>query len=64
VAWKIYDVLCRKVRTLVVAQKAPGTYQQQWDGRADNEQPVASGIYFYMLRMGDFKEMKKMVLLR
>jgi hypothetical protein len=36
-----------------------GNYQQIWDA---SEQ--TSGIYFYQLCIGDYKEIKKMVLLK
>jgi serine protease AprX len=46
---KIYNVLGQKVRTLVDEEKFPGTYQVIWDGKDDEGEDVASGIYFYQL---------------
>ncbi|MFQ6002794.1 MAG: FlgD immunoglobulin-like domain containing protein [Candidatus Zixiibacteriota bacterium] len=61
---KIYNVLGQLVRTLVNEPKESGTYEVIWDGRDDNGNEVASGIYFYRLQAGDFTEAKKMLLLR
>ena len=49
----VYDLLGRHVRTLVEADQPAGTYQVAWDGRDAGGQPVASGTYFYRLRVGE-----------
>jgi hypothetical protein len=61
---KIYNVLGEVVRTLVDEPKSPGVYYEVWDGRDDRGNQVASGIYFYRLRAGEFNETKKMVMLK
>ncbi|MBI1926047.1 nuclear transport factor 2 family protein [Candidatus Poribacteria bacterium] len=35
-----------------------------WDGRNDAGEPVASGVYFYQFRAGDFSETRRMVILK
>ena len=60
----VFDVLGRKVATLVDMFRAAGTYGTVWNGTGSNGKPVASGIYFYRLKVGSFSETKKMVLLR
>jgi photosystem II stability/assembly factor-like uncharacterized protein len=54
---KVFDVLGRKVATLVNEVKPAGTFTVQWD--ASN---FPSGIYFYQLTTGGFTQVKKMVL--
>ncbi len=50
----IYDLLGRRIRTLVeAAQQGPGPHRAVWDGRDDSGTPVSSGTYFYRLRVGD-----------
>jgi hypothetical protein len=67
---KIYDILGIKVAELVNEEKSPGTYEVEFDPAFSNKyqasgiQDLASGIYFYQLRSGDFIETKKMILLR
>ncbi len=61
---RIYNVLGEVVRTLVDEPMAPGVHHEVWDGRDDQGNKVASGIYFYRLRAGDFQHTKKMVLMK
>lgn len=61
---KIYNILGQKVRTLVNEEKQPGQYLAVWDGKDDGANDVSSGIYFYILETGEFRETKKMTLIR
>jgi hypothetical protein len=61
---KVYNVAGRLVKTLVDGVKPPGEYEVAWNGRNENGHQVASGIYFYKLKVSDYVETKKMVLLR
>jgi hypothetical protein len=55
---RIYDLLGKEVYTLVNEKgMSPGTYEITW-----NAAHLSSGIYFYTLQTGDFKETKKMIL--
>ena len=56
---KIYDILGQVVKTLVHEQQSSGQYNLKFD--ASN---LASGIYFYTLRTGDYFQTKKMILLK
>ena len=64
VALTIYNALGQEVRNLVSDTQNAGRYQVQWDGRDNTGGKVASGIYFYRLRAGDFVQFHKMVLLK
>jgi len=55
----VYDVLGRKVQTLVNEVKQAGTYSVSFD--ASN---LASGIYFYSITAGKFHLTKKMLIIR
>jgi hypothetical protein len=61
---KIHNVLGESVRTLVNEGKLPGDYTVQWDGMNDKGEPLASGVYFYELRVGNNTSAKKMVMLK
>lgn len=41
----VYDVLGRRVRTLVDERRFPGTFAVVWDGRDDAGRPLSSGLY-------------------
>ena len=60
----IYDMLGRKVRTLMDEDHPPGWHQVTWDGRDESGRQVASGIYFYRLQTPEFRKTRKMILLR
>jgi plastocyanin len=64
VSLNIYDILGRKVRTLVSERLSSGYKSVLWDGKNDSGKEVASGIYFYCLKVGDFSDTKKLVLLK
>jgi len=64
VTLKIYDVLGREVRTLVDELQVPGEYRVTWDGRNNRGEAVASGVYFYQLKAGDFSQVRKMAYVR
>ena len=56
---RIFDLLGREVAMLVNEEMRPGTYEVMWDAAR-----VPSGIYFYRLKVGEFMESKKLMLLR
>ena len=59
VTLKVLDMLGREVVTLVNEKRMPGSYTVSWNGR---DSP--SGVYFYRLQVGNFIQVKKMILLR
>jgi len=56
---KVYDVLGREVKTLIIEEMQPGNYTIDFDASG-----LSSGIYFYSLNAGDFVSTKKMILLK
>ena len=63
----IYGVNGQVVRTLTLGHQPAGLYQSRsraayWDGRNAFGEPVASGLYFYMLTAGDFTATRKMLI--
>jgi hypothetical protein len=56
---KVFDVLGKKVSTLVNEEKPAGSYEVSFSAFQ-----LSSGIYFYELQAGSFVETKKMILLR
>jgi hypothetical protein len=60
----VYDLLGKRVRTLVSEQRSAGHWQTIWDGRDSRGMPVASGTYFYTMEAGLFRATRKLLLLR
>ena len=60
---KVYDVLGNEVATLVNEEKAPGNYEVEFQSSVHSRQ-LASGVYYYQLRVGDYLETKKMLMLK
>ncbi len=63
----IYDMYGGVVRRLEVGHQAAGLYQSRnraayWDGRNGRGESVASGLYFYTLRTGEFTGTRKMLI--
>lgn len=56
---KIFDVLGNEVRTLIDEFKSAGNHSVEFDASK-----LASGVYFYELKAGNFRSIKKLVLLR
>ena len=48
----IYDIMGRRIRTLINNIQSQGKYQVKWDGKADNGKDVPSGIYVCRLTAG------------
>ena len=59
VTLKVYDVLGNEVATLINEEKQPGEYEVEFDASV-----LASGIYFYTIKAGDFSSTKKLILLK
>lgn len=65
----IYDLMGHRVRTLDLGQQPAGTYHTRdraayWDGRNEQGERVATGVYFYRLETDDFTATKRMVIVK
>lgn len=60
----IFDAEGRRLRTLVDATLPRGRWNSVWDGRDDVGRPLAPGVYFSRLRIGDRCRASKLILLR
>ena len=60
----IFDLLGRKVRTLVQQPRPAGSHAVRWDGRDAHGRALASGVYVCYLSAGDFQQARKIILLR
>ena len=55
----VYDMLGREITTLVNENLTPGTYEVEFDGTN-----YSSGVYYYQLITNNYKDVKKMVLIK
>ena len=59
VSLRIYDLLGREVTTVLDKHMLAGFHRVEFDGSS-----MASGVYFYILKAGDFADSKRMVLIK
>jgi beta-glucanase (GH16 family) len=67
VTLKVYDILGNEVTTLVNEEKPLGKYSVKFDTTNNNQlttNSFPSGIYYYTLTAGTFRDTKKMVFLK
>jgi 5-hydroxyisourate hydrolase-like protein (transthyretin family) len=55
----VYDLMGREVQTLVNERLQAGMYEVRFDGSK-----LTSGVYFYQFKSGDYRETKKMLLIK
>ncbi|MDE2807006.1 MAG: putative Ig domain-containing protein [Gemmatimonadota bacterium] len=61
----VYNAVGQPVRTLVAEHQSAGRYAVEWDATNDSGHRLSSGMYFYRLQAGgEFREVKKMLLLK
>jgi hypothetical protein len=60
----VYDVLGRRLRTLVDGEQPAGRHTVAWDGRRADGSPVASGTYFVRMRTGTYASTQRVSLVR
>jgi len=60
----IYDMMGRVVKTMVNSQQNAGYKSIQWNATTDEGKPVSAGLYLYTIQAGEFRQTKKMVLLK
>ena len=60
----IYDMLGRKVRTILNQTQDAGYRSVIWNATNNYGKPVSAGVYLYQIHAGEFVQTKKMVLLK
>ncbi len=68
VTLRIYNSKGQLVRTLDLGYRHAGVYTSKsssayWDGKNENGERVASGVYFYNIKAGNFTATKKMLVI-
>ncbi|MCL2062938.1 MAG: T9SS type A sorting domain-containing protein [Candidatus Cloacimonetes bacterium] len=60
----IYNIRGQRVRNLLNESMNVGFHQVLWNGEDEYGRDVGSGLYFYVMRAGDFTTVRRMVLLK
>jgi len=60
----IYDVIGRNIKSLVNTFQTAGYRSIHWNATNDLGQPVSAGMYFYTINAGEFRQTRKMILLK
>ena len=60
----IYDLLGKKIKTLVNQSQDAGNKIAIWDGTDDLSRSVSAGVYLYRIKAGEFSQTRKMLLLK
>ena len=64
VRMEIYNVLGQKVAVVVNGIQDPGFHAVRWNGTNMYGNPLSSGMYFYHIQAGDFRSIKKLILVK
>ncbi len=61
---QIFNIEGRLIKTLVDNQLFAGRHEFSWNGLDNQARAVASGVYYYVVKSGDYQSAKRMVLMR
>jgi len=64
VAIDVTDLLGRRIRTIISEYRLAGNHKVIWNGRDDADNPVATGVYLYTMRINGYTGTRKLVLIR
>jgi hypothetical protein len=59
----VFNLLGEKVATLVSDVHEPGIHEVVWNAGGPNGASIASGVYIYQLRVGEYQQSKRLLLL-
>ncbi|HPG40301.1 MAG TPA: T9SS type A sorting domain-containing protein [bacterium] len=60
----VYDLLGRKVKTLIDEQQSAGSYRAIWNGTDASGNKAASGAYLVQMQTGEISQTQKVLLLK
>ena len=60
----IFDMMGRQVRTLKNGQASAGYHSMMWNATNDIGSHVSAGVYIYTIQAGDYRDVRKMILLK
>tara|TARA_B110000438_G_scaffold51991_1_gene52266 strand:- start:377 stop:1369 length:993 start_codon:yes stop_codon:yes gene_type:complete len=60
----IYDMMGKVIKNLVRSHQRAGYKSVQWNATNNESKSVSAGLYLYKIQVGDFRQVKKMILLK
>ena len=60
----IFNIRGQKIKTIANNHFSAGIHDVVWDGFDDNGRAVSSGLYLYVIQMGEYKNTKRMIMLK
>ena len=60
----IYDINGKLIRTLVSGQRSAGNHIVKWNASDEAGNRLTSGVYYYQVKVGDFQQTHKMILMK
>ena len=60
----IYDMMGRQVKTLINQSQTAGYRSVRWDATNNLGETVSAGLYMYVVQAGEFRDTRKMILLK
>jgi hypothetical protein len=60
----IYNILGQRVKLFTEENVSAGYHEIKWNSRNDHNQMLASGVYIYQIKAGNYVNQKKMILLK
>jgi hypothetical protein len=64
VSFNIYDLMGHNIKSLINIKQPEGYHSIGWDGKNNLGEGVSAGMYIYIIQAGDFRQVRKMVLLK
>jgi len=64
VSINIFDLMGRNIKTLMSSQQSAGYHSIKWDATNNYGETVSAGMYLYIIQAGEFRQTKKMLLLK
>lgn len=61
---EIYNIKGEKIKTLADNELSSGLHTVEWDGKDKASKSAPSGVYFCKMKVGEFIQTKKMILLK
>lgn len=61
---EIYNIKGQKVKALIDDFRDAGYHQVMWNGTDNQNKPVSSGLYFYKMKVCNYQNFKKMILIK